>query len=547
MSWSRPWLLAGLLFGSAVWCVANASAVAVDPAEVAAKVDATLASESGLASGKADVAPRSTDEIFLRRVTLDVQGRNPTAAEVTAFTLDPSETKRTAIVKKLLDSPRYGENWSRYWRDVIMFRATEQRAGLVTGVLTTYMKDSLNQNKPWSEVATDFITASGDGLTKGECALIIAQEGKPEETVAEISRIFLGVQIQCAQCHDHPTDRWKREQFHELAAFFPRVSSRVILNPDNRSITVAVTEFGNGPFERNGMRIRGSAEHRMSDLKDPTARGTLMQPVLFATGDKVVGSLNDADRRGTLAKWITKPENPYFAKALVNRLWSELVGEGFYEPVDDMGPDRQCDAPQTLDCLAAAFTETNYDVKWLFETIMSTEAYQRASRSRRNPDQPAFTANVPQRLRADELYDNIFTALGIQERTGFVFRGGFGGGPLSRGPRQQFSSVFGYDPSERRDEVAGTIPQALMMMNSPTVGGQIDGRSSRSGLGRLLSEIKDDKALIAELYLRTLAREPSQKEIDTCLVHIKENGSRTEAFEDIHWSLINSTEFLYRR
>lgn len=543
MSHLQPWFTLALLaaFGPSL-------AFGVDPpATVASRADELLASETGSQKSSTKAVPLADDEIFLRRVTLDLHGRLPSVGEITAFSLDPSADKRTTVIRKLLADPQYGENWSRYWRDVIMYRATEQRAQLVAGVLTTYLKDSLNQNKPWSQVATDFITAEGDGLAKGETALIIAQEGKPEETVAEISRIFLGVQIQCAQCHDHPTDRWKREQFHELAAFFPRVSSRVILTPDNRSITVAVTEFGNEPFERNGNRVRGSAEHRMPDLKDPTARGTLMTPVLFATGDKLSGNARDSVRRGTLAQWITKPENPYFAKALVNRLWSELVGEGFYEPVDDMGPDRQCDAPQTLDHLAAAFASSNYDVKWLFETIMSTESYQRVSRSRRTPDQQAFTANVPQRLRADQLFDNLLAALGSREPTQF---GGGMAGPgarFGRGPRQSFAAVFGYDPSERRDEVAGTIPQALTMMNSTFFAGLLDAKSSRTGLGKMLNEIKDDRALISELYLRTLAREPSRKEVDTCLAHVASVKERTEAFEDIHWSLINSTEFLYRR
>jgi hypothetical protein len=185
-------------------------------------------------------------------------------------------------------------------------------------------------------------------------------------------------------------------------------------------------------------------------------------------------------------------------------------------------------------------------VKWLFETIMSTESYQRVSRSRRTPDQPAFTANVPQRLRADQLFDNLLAALGSREPTPF---GGMAGpaARFNRGPRQSFAAVFGYDPSERRDEVAGTIPQALVMMNSTFFAGQLDARSSRTDLGKMLNEIKDDRALISELYLRTLAREPSQKEVDTCLAHIADMKERTEAFEDIHWSLINSTEFLYRR
>ncbi|WP_425617380.1 DUF1549 domain-containing protein [Anatilimnocola sp. NA78] len=541
MSCYRAWIAVALLAG----CCQLVSA-AEEPSQVAAKADELLAGEMGLGN-KSKPVPLADDEIFLRRVTLDVQGRLPTTAEITTFALDPASDKRAVVVRKLLADPRYGENWSKYWRDVIMYRATEQRAQLIAGVLTEYLRDSLNQNKPWSTVATEFITASGDGLTQGETALIIAQEGKPEETVSEISRIFLGVQIQCAQCHDHPTDRWKREQFHELAAFFPRVSSRVILTPENRSITVAVAEFGEEPFERNGNRVRGSAEHRMSDLKNPDAKGRMMKPVLFATGDSVPVTTRDSDRRGQLAEFITKPENPYFAQALVNRLWSELVGEGFYEPVDDMGPDREGNAPRTLEHLSTAFASTGYDVKWLFETITSTQAYQRASRSRRNPEQVAFVANVPQRLRADQLFDNALAALGAREPAGMAGPAYGPGARFGRGPRQQFATVFGYDPSERRDEVAGTIPQALVMMNSSYFNGLLDGRSSRTALGKLLTEIKDDRALISELYLRTLAREPSSKEVDTCLAHVAAIQNRTEAFEDISWSLLNSTEFLYRR
>jgi hypothetical protein len=529
------------------WPSIAADSPAALPRDVAAQVDALLASEQGLS--KTSPATLTSDEIFLRRATLDLQGRLPSPAEITTFALDPASDKRQSLVRKLLADERYGENWSRYWRDVIMYRASEQRAQIVAGPLTEYLRDSLNQNKPWSQVATDFITAEGDALKDGSTALIIAQEGKPEETVAEVSRIFLGVQIQCAQCHDHPTDRWKREQFHELAAFFPRVSSRIVLTPDNRSISVTVTEFANSPTERNGNRVRGSAEHRMTDLQNPDAPGKLMTPVLFATGDKLRLGTRDASRRGQLAQWITKPENPYFAKAIVNRLWSELVGEGFCEPVDDMGPDRECQAPQTLDLLAGEFTKTGYDVKWLFETILATEAYQRTSRSRRTPEEVAFVANVPQRLRADQLFDNALAALGTREPAGMAAAayGGGAGARFNRGPRQSFAAVFGYDPSERRDELSGTIPQALVMMNSTYFNTLLDGDSRRTALGKMLGEIKDDRALVAELYLRTLAREPSAKEVDTCLAYVAEVKNRTEAFEDIYWSLLNSTEFLYRR
>lgn len=517
------------------------------PTAAAAQADQLLSAEVGFSSAGAQPAPLAGDEVFLRRLTLDLHGRQPTIAETIAFALDGSPNKRVKKVEELLADSRYGANWARYWRDVVMYRATEQRAQIVAGSMEQYFRDAFNQNKPWSEIATAFVTAKGDALENGQTGLIIAQEGKPEETVSEISRIFLGVQIQCAQCHDHPTDRWKREQFHQLAAFFPRVSARLILTPDRREISVAVAEFGNTPISINGNRVRGTSEHYMPDLKNPNDRGTLMQPVFFATGDKLPSGTRDAERRGQLASWITKADNPFFAKAIVNRLWSELVGEGFYEPVDDIGPDRECSAPQTLDYLAQQFTQHNHDLKWLFQTITGTQAYQRESRPRRTPDEKPFLANVPRRLRSDELFDNLLAALDLAEPSG-AFGGGAGAGQrLNRGPRQQFAQVFGYDPSERRDEVAGAIPQALMMMNSTFFAGAVSGSRSSSGLGRLMREISDDRALVVELYLKTLAREPTANETATCLAHIKEIGGRTEAFEDLLWTLVNSTEFLHRR
>ena len=515
-------------------------AAAGEPAEVAAQADELLRNEVPFASA----APaRVSDEIFLRRASLDTIGRVPTPGQISAFLLDPSPTKRDQVVQKLLADSRYGENWGRYWRDVIMYRKTEERAGIIAGPLEEYLVASFNENKPWSQVATDFITALGDATENGACGLIMAQQGQPEEVTAEVSRIFLGVQIQCAQCHDHPTDRWKREQFHELAAFFPRVAARLVVVQDRREISVVANDSMFGGRFRGPMMMRrnGTPEHYMSDLDDPQARGTLMTPVLFATGQKLALGTKDADRRGTLAKWITAADNSYFAQAFVNRLWSELCGEGFCEPVDDMGPDRTSIAPQTLDYLAKEFAASGYDVKWLVRTIMATTMYQLPAAPRRGPEEPAFQANVAQRLRADQLFDNLLHVLETGEPAGFG-RGMYG---FNRTPRAVFNVAFGYDPSQRRDEVAGSIPQALAMMNSPTIGTALRG-TGRTMLARLLAEIQDDEALVQELYLKVLARQPSQSEITTCRLHIKQVGSRTEAFEDILWSLVNSTEFLHR-
>jgi len=529
-------------------------AMASDPTVVAAKSDQLLRSEVPYASTTKASPGRVGNEIFLRRISLDLVGRVPTPEQITAFVLDPSPgelnaAKRDKAVQRLLADDRYGENWGRYWRDVIMYRKTEERAQLIAGPLEDYLVASLNENKPWSQVATDFITALGEANENGAVGLIMAQQGQPEEVTAEVSRIFLGVQIQCAQCHNHPTDRWKREQFHELAAFFPRVASQLILAQDRRVSQVVANDDPQTRTFRRPMMMRrnGTPEHYMPDLKDPQARGTLMTPVLFATGQKLPLGTKDADRRGTLAKWITAPENPWFAKALVNRMWSELCGEGFYEPVDDMGPDRIASAPQTLDYLAAEFAAGGYDVKWLVRTIMATEMYQLPSAPRRGPEEPAFQSNVSQRLRADQLFDNLLHVLEASEPAGPAAARGGAGGPYARfaGPRGKISIAFGYDPSQRRDEVAGSIPQALAMMNDPMINGSLRG-TGRTVLARLLAEIKDDKGLVQELYLKTLAREPSQSEVTTCLLFVKQVGNRTEAFEDILWGLVNSTEFLHR-
>jgi hypothetical protein len=335
-----------------------------------------------------------------------------------------------------------------------------------------------------------------------------------------------------------------------------------------------------------------------------------MEPVFFATGQKLPLGLSDQERRETLAKWLTAPSNPSFAEAFVNRMWSELVGHGFAEPVDDMGPDRTPRAPQTLNLLASEFTAHRYDIKWLLRTIVATDAYQRQSRSRGEVGEP-LAASCPQRLRADQLFNSLTFALGIDEAS-LSRRGTEGGkgagkqaaatveksavaekaslasistvsltsaadaapGMAADAPemksartakaeeakaaakaqkrygvgqenRRQVAVTFGYDPSERRDDVASTIPQALWLMNGSLVNRSSQANSETS-LGKLLAREANDEAVAVELYLRALAREPKPGELRTCLEHVQSVG-RQEGFEDVLWSLVNSTEFLFRK
>jgi hypothetical protein len=522
------------------------------PTETAARVDALLAAENyGGGDVPATPAARTDDETFLRRASLDLVGTLPAPEDVIRFVLDSAANKRQAAIERFLSDGHYGQNWARYWRDVILSRRKDDRALLVAPALTNWLTDQFNKNVPWSEIAREFITASGDVRESGATAIILAQTADPADTTAEMSRILLGIQIQCAQCHNHPNDHWKREQFHELAAFFPRIGIRPEVTGERRSFSVISLDR---PHMRRapGATEEATLEHYMPDLDHPQDEGQLMKPVFFATDQQLALGLGDLARREKLSQWMTAPGNRWFARALVNRIWAELVGHGFYEPVDDMGPDRQPRAGQAFEELTSGFIDSQYDIKWLFRTIMASEAYQRESRSRRDESSAPFAASIPQRLRADQLFNVVCDALEIDEQSGDrpAAGGGAQAGGARRalgGPRAAVIRTFGYDPSLRRDEIAGSIPQALWMMNAGDLNRAINARSPATVLGRLLGESTDDKLILVELYLRCLAREPKPAEIATCLEHVQASQDRATAMEDILWALLNSTEFLNRR
>ena len=259
--WRMSRLQVAIGVGSAmIWLVPGALKAAIGPAQAAAQVDRLLktdlaagetksadskatnseyakpaseksdkvaASAKAANSASASLAKSADDETFLRRASMDLIGQPPSPAEITKFVLDPSADKRAKLVDRLLASPQFGENWGRYWRDVIMYRRSEDRSLLASPALNEYLTEQFNKDTPWDKVATAFITATGDVRENGAAGLIAAQFGQTPEVTAEVSRIFMGIEIQCANCHNHPTDRWKRTQFHELAAFFPRIGMQL--------------------------------------------------------------------------------------------------------------------------------------------------------------------------------------------------------------------------------------------------------------------------------------------------------------------------------
>ncbi|MCR9197019.1 MAG: DUF1549 domain-containing protein [Planctomycetaceae bacterium] len=569
------------------------SAQPPSPADTAAAIDQMIASAEDDAIAVVD------DATFLRRVSLDLIGRPASLGEITMFGLDPSPEKRSRLVARLLDSEEYAANWSRYWKESIFKRATNVRAGLVEPAFEQWMADNLRDNRGWDDVVTDLLTASGPVNNDGSTALIFAHEGQPEEIAAEASRLFLGVQIQCANCHDHPWDRWKREQFHELVAFFPRVSVRRDRQSDNmfdyeivsvdrarntnrqlsaffltrldknRDSFITENEAENTPLARvfnsqarsyidkdGDGRIsieeiktaeppqnrpgQGATEHYMPDLSDPSSQGTLTHPALFTSDLSIRQEQTDQVRRASAARLFTARSNPWFAKAFVNRVWSELTSTAFYLPIDDMGPDRSAEHEAAIERLASDFTKAGYDIKWLMQVITRTQIYQRAI----NADAEGFVRREPTRLRADQLYDAVCQTLNVTALP-LPFTGGRQAPGSRRGDqgRRQFSNTFGFDPSTPREDLTGTIPEALFLMNSPQLHAFIRAENASSTIRRISDQVLTDEDVVSELYLTALGREPKPTELKICMQAIADAPSRKEGLEDILWALLNSSEF----
>ena len=497
------------------------------PQQVAAKADKILRSEVPFANAAKAAPARIDDERFLRRASLDIIGRLPTPEEVTAFALDPAADKRAKLVEKLLASPQFGENWGRYWRDVIMYRKTEERAQIVSRAAGELPAESFNANKPWSQIATD--------VHHGQRRRPRERRLRPDHGPAGAAR---GSDRGRGQPHLSgradsvcPVPRSSDRSLEAGAVSSSwRRSFRAWRAGIQLSAWIARTISVVGQRQLAGGQFRGP----MSDApqrharalhagpQEPAVAGHADEPVLFATGEKLPVGTQDADRRGTLAKWITAKDNPYFAKAFVNRMWAELTGEGFYEPVDDMGPDRTCTAPQTLDYLAGEFAASGYDVKWLFRTIMATELYQLPSAAAAGRKSRRCSTTSPSGCGPISCSTTCCVVLEASEPQP-VCAGGPAADCTAAGAVRGSSSPrpLATTPASGATKSPSSIPQALAMMNSPMIGQALRG-SGRTMLARLLGEIKDDKALVAgAVPAASSAASRARASWRPCLLYVK--------------------------
>jgi hypothetical protein len=442
--------------------------------------------------------------------------------------------RRAREIDRLLDSEAHAVNWGRYWRDVLTYHTPASGNYLRWDLFNSWIVEQVRRNRPWNDLVTAMVTATG---INDECApvnFLTSHFGNQVEIAATTARVFLGVQLQCAQCHDARTEPFKREQFHEFVAFFGR--ARIVQHKD-------VTGRGT-PYAIEG---RDNGQYKMTDKKDPS-RLVPMRP-RFLTGEAVSTDADDAERRAALARFITSPKNPWFARAYVNRVWTALMGWGFYPGLADLGSEVPPRHRDVLDLLASEWTASGYDMKWLFRVLANMDAYQRQFQPRAEAESTTPACICPQRLRPEQIFEALVRALGVDENDKNIPAPAPSSAPaVSRhtGLRNMVYQMFKVDPSSPVDEVTGTVPQALMMMNSALVQAGV-AASGKTFLAEALQKGTPDDEIVTALYERTLARKPNSSELALCRRYVEKAGNRKEALEDVFWSLINSTEFLTKK
>ncbi|MDA1014503.1 MAG: DUF1549 domain-containing protein [Planctomycetota bacterium] len=465
------------------------------------------------------------DVTFLRRVSLDLVGRQPTLEEYHEFLANKSPQRREQAIDRLLASESFGKNWGNYWSDVIAARQPEpQLTYLNYESFRGWLGKEINAGTGWDEIVFRMLTPIGLVGDGPQGAFIGFHQGERNNLAGETSRVFLGVKIACAQCHDHPFLDMPQTTFHGMAAFFARTSVKLPWN-DSDGIEISSSTKG---------------EHKMPGAKSE------MAPTVYR-GEALDLGLSDLERREQLAYWVVSGDNPFFARSFVNHIQARLMGRGFFHPVDDLGESATPLNPEAHDSLAGHFLATGFGVKALFRLLVSTRTYQ----SNRQPDSPSsgFTGATPKKLRGDELFDSLVTAIELpnidQQVAASTDKTRFP--PPAKSTRDLVNEAFGFDPSTKDVLLTRTMKQAIFMMNNDQLHRQIDAKAdSGTVLARLLKAESENALVIEVLYARVLSRSPTDAERAIVIKHVELIDDRNEAFEDVLWSLLNSAEFTTR-
>ncbi|MFN0198275.1 MAG: DUF1549 domain-containing protein [Planctomycetaceae bacterium] len=502
--------------------------------------------EAGWDASGVKPSGKSGDSEWLRRVYLDIAGHIPPSDVAREFIDDkrPERQKREEMVNRLLDDSAYVRNFTTIWTNLLIGRSLSPNVN--RPAMQKFLRDCFAHNRPWNEVVYEIVSAEGSPDQNGASAFLLAHlNNQALPATAITARLFLGTQVQCTQCHDHPSNDWKQNQFWEFNSFFQQteVVQRESVDP------------------RTGSKLMGPALHQ-SQQEGPNFyedRRGLMK-VAFPTFDGIKVDPSEAtNRRLELARLMTDSSRPQLALAMVNRTWRHFLGEGFTSPVDDMGPHNTPTHPELLEGLSSEFVASGYDMKQLIRWICLTDAYQRSSQFNEtnridDPEAgrpPMFSRVYPKEMSAEQLYDSLVVATKPQNQGRISWAADE---PLRDQWMQQFVTDMGTDENDESNNFEGTISLALLMMNSDLMANALS-LERGTYLSELVNDRMSEEQRLRLLCLSALSREPTDDEMklwgkvlrdrltDPNAVQNQELAM-AQGLQDVFWAYLNSNEFV---
>lgn len=470
------------------------------------------------------------DETLIRRATVDICGTLPTAAEINAYVADDRDDKRPRLIDRLLERPEYADYFALKWADILRNRGagystSKQRAG--TTLFAGWIRDSLAANKPYDQFVSEILTASGS-QNENPPAIWYRSVRTQTDYVESVAQAFLGVRIQCAQCHHHPFERWSQGDYYGLAAVFARVGRK--------------GGFADAEVPTNEiiyLKDQGDVLHpRSGEVVPPTALG----------GPAFQLARYDDPRR-RFAAWMTSPDNPFFARTMANRMWAHFLGRGIIHPIDDARSTNPPSNPELLDALAADFVAHGYDIKHLIRVICNSHAYglQSAPSDLNQDDTQTFARFYPRRLTAEVLLDGISQVLDVPTQFATLPAGTRAIELPDENVPASFLDVFGRPARtsacecERVD--APSLAQALTLINSREVQRKLTAKDGY--VARLVGGDLPPADNVKDIFLRLLGRAPRQEELETALAFLDSVEDRGEAYQSLLWSLLATNEFMF--
>lgn len=464
-------------------------------------------------------APLCSDEVFLRRVTLDLIGTNPTPSEIPTFSSNEDSDKRDKLIDRLTSSPACAVHLADTWSQWLLPENPSPESFNGRDGLHTWLRNRFSENLRYDRLVADLLVSSGTA-SSGPGQFFLSLEGKPEKIAAKTARVFLGVQLDCAECHDHPFDHWKQRDFWSFAAYFAQLSADPMRVPGGMPEVIDKTE---------------------GDVTLPGSEEIVSPRPLVTTG---LSGLASGTRRQQLTLWLTARENPYLARAAVNRCWSLMFGRGLIEPIDDMRSLESASHPEVLDELSKYFAASGYDLRELLKTIAQTQAYQRAGRHPQGPVPDGSYAIMP----AKPLTSRQMAA--CLRQTARILAG-----PNGRAQADALAIQLGKLRGDGGHAALGIV-QALVTLHAQQMESIYREKQSRLLNALTAPHLKADDR-VQWLFLCTVARAPKTEEMSTLATLTSPTEPSSDAAEpkvaateadlewqsDLLWALINSTEF----